>query len=90
VVAAFLALAPPMYARDGGGRGGGRGQHFAGRAHGLGGHAGRAFYAARGGRWGGGGHWGGSYWSPWYGYSGHGLGYYGLGYGYPPVIGTNT
>jgi hypothetical protein len=96
VVAAFLAMAPPMYAR--GGHGGGHGKHrgahgggHAAAAHVKGGHhgfgirggrgharhAGRAYYATRGGNW------GGYYGYPYYGYSRYSLGYYGLGYSYP-------
>lgn len=93
VVAAFLAMTPPAYARGGHGGGhskhrGGHGGHGGGNAavaHVKGGHhgfgirggrsharrAGRAYYATRGGHWGG------------YGYSRYSLGYYGLGYGYP-------
>jgi len=76
MLAAFLAITPPMYARGGHGGGhgkhhggqpgkhavaahvkgkqagfrvrGGRGNHFAGHAR----HAGRAYYATRGGHWG--------------------------------------
>jgi hypothetical protein len=98
VVAAFLAITPPMYAR--GGHGGGHGGHgghavrHAAAGHMKGGHAGsrmrgarghghavfarhagRTYYATRGGGWGGG---------SWYPYSGYSrFGYYGLGYGYP-------
>jgi hypothetical protein len=95
VVAAFLAMTPPMYARGHGGhrgghgghggkhasaahakgghtafrvRGGGRGQRFGGRTR----YAGGAYYATRGGNWGG-----------YYGYPRYSLGYYGLGYSYP-------
>ena len=106
VVAAFLAITPPMYARGGHGgghrgHGGGHSGHAAKHAaagHMKGGHAGvrvrgsrghghavfargnavragRAYYATRGGGWGGG---------SWYPYSGYsGFSYYGSGYGYP-------
>jgi hypothetical protein len=110
VVAAFLAMAPPIYARGGhGGHGGHRGGHgghavrhaaaghvkeghagvrvrggpghrFVGHARGNARYAERAYYATRGGHWGGRGSWGGSYWYPYYRSS---FGYYGLGYSYP-------
>ena len=102
IVAGFLAITPPMYAR--GGHGGGHGNHgghavrHAAVGHVKGGHhgfamrggrgnsravfargnaryAGRAYYATRGGGW------GGSYGYPYSGYSG--FSYYGSGYGYP-------
>src|SRR6478672_9686007 len=96
VVAAFLIIAPPMYARGGhgGGHGGQRGGHgghgggHAAAAHVRGGHHGFAVrgYARHAGRAyyaTGGRGWGGNWSYPYYGYSRFGLGYYGLGYSYP-------
>jgi len=56
---------------------GGRGHHFVDHARGRARYAGRAYYATRGGNW------GGYYGYPYYGYSGYSLSYCGLGYSYP-------
>jgi hypothetical protein len=97
VVATFLAITPPMYARGGhGGRGHGHSISHATRGHagfGVRGGRGQRFVgharantrfagrAFRATRGGWGRGWGGSYWYPYSGYSR--FGYYGSGYGYP-------
>src|SRR5882724_11403924 len=102
VVAAFLAITPPMYARGGHAGHRGHGHGHAAAAHVKGGHAG---FRARGGRghshavlargharYGGRAFYGarGGHWggSSWYPYSGYSrYGYYGLGYGGYPYYG---
>ena len=59
---------------------GGRGNNRAVFARGPARSVGRAYYATRGGGWGGNRGWGGSYGYPYSGYSG--FSYYGSGYGY--------
>ena len=99
VMAAFVAMVPPSYARGGHGghRGGGHGGKHAATAHFKSGHG---AFRVRGGR----GHQfaepargrahyagrayyrtRGGHWGDWggYGYSRYSLGYHGLGYGYP-------